>query len=372
MSGQGSGDGELHIGLKDLVNVELAEGVFTRFVAALNSHATELHSLKQQLQAKVSAESFNREIQSIDRRLCGLEQRGESMQQRLQSEVKRLQLWAMDRQAGEDLWASCRSLQQTLAAQQAALATKLERSEVQHVQHLVGRVAAVAGFMDDSKARVTALEGAVQRAHEQHRLLADSADATKQRVEALHNSLSTRASDHSVAQLERQLENLRDAVAAHERRCGELHASAAATRATLEARLREAGDAAQRERLASENRREAMADEVDAKLATKADVAICDGMWSELRAEIDCKAWGHEHRGLAERVDGLSSDQAATAKQAALAVRFVNWFSTRGEAYDHNLNAVEKQLHGMATSALSSINQRQPYSGTLRFTPADR
>jgi hypothetical protein len=45
--------------------------------------------------------------------------------------------------------------------------------------------------------------------------------------------------------------------------------------------------------------------------------------------------------------------------------RFVDWFSSRGEAYEHNLNVVEKQIETLAVNSMPS--RRQPYDGTLRF-----
>ncbi len=40
----------------------------------------------------------------------------------------------------------------------------------------------------------------------------------------------------------------------------------------------------------------------------------------------------------------LSKAHLGTAKQAALAAQFVEWFSSRGEAYQHNLNVVERKI----------------------------
>jgi hypothetical protein len=52
---------------------------------------------------------------------------------------------------------------------QAALATKLDRSETAAVSALVGRVAAVSHFMDDSKARLSHLEQAAAQVEEKQR-----------------------------------------------------------------------------------------------------------------------------------------------------------------------------------------------------------
>jgi hypothetical protein len=64
-----------------------------------------------------------------------------------------------------------------------------------------------------------------------------------------------------------------------------------------------------------------------------------------------------------------------------LATRFVDWFSARGAAYEHNFNVVERQLGSLAQAAAPPVagtraeEQRaaghgpveEPYSDRLRF-----
>ncbi len=54
--------------------------------------------------------------------------------------------------------------------------------------------------------------------------------------------------------------------------------------------------------------------------------------------------WYHFLKASAVEVAELSKAYLGTAKQAVLAARFVEWFSSRGEAYQHNLSVVERKI----------------------------
>jgi hypothetical protein len=47
-------------------------------------------------------------------------------------------------------------------------------------------------------------------------------------------------------------------------------------------------------------------------------------------------------------------------------MRFVDWFTSRGENYEHNMKVIDKHLNNLATS--SSPSERSPYEGQVRFT----
>jgi len=57
-----------------------------------------------------------------------------------------------------------------------------------------------------------------------------------------------------------------------------------------------------------------------------------------------------------------------TSKEADVAVRFVTWFTDRGQAYEHNLHTLDRTLGRLA--ATSMPGRREPYDGRVRFTPA--
>jgi hypothetical protein len=57
---EGSGGGVQLVSLNDLVDLDLAQGVFARFVDAINSHADQLAQLKAEMRGMVSQEHFSR------------------------------------------------------------------------------------------------------------------------------------------------------------------------------------------------------------------------------------------------------------------------------------------------------------------------
>mmetsp|Transcript_51961 Transcript_51961/g.62489 ORF Transcript_51961/g.62489 Transcript_51961/m.62489 type:complete len:414 (-) Transcript_51961:166-1407(-) len=75
----------------------------------------------------------------------------------------------------------------------------------------------------------------------------------------------------------------------------------------------------------------------------------------ELREDIGKKAWEHSVRALREDIDGTrrvlaewGEDYEVTKRRALLAAQFVEWYGRKGEDYEHNLNAVDGCLRGLA------------------------
>jgi hypothetical protein len=95
------------------------------------------------------------------------------------------------------------------------------------------------------------------------------------------------------------------------------------------------------------------------ELATKADAARCDkillGLQSGLRRKASCEAL-LQAEGSIGRLDHECAD---LQKKTGVAIRFIDWFSERGTAYEHNFNVVERQLSQL--SAQSAPNKQEPY-----------
>jgi hypothetical protein len=60
--------------------------------------------------------------------------------------------------------------------------------------------------------------------------------------------------------------------------------------------------------------------------------------------------------------EALRTELEKTDEKAALAVRFVDWFTERGDAYEHNLQTVDRHLSKLGESAVHG--RRDP---SLRF-----
>lgn len=85
-----------------------------------------------------------------------------------------------------------------------------------------------------------------------------------------------------------------------------------------------------------------------------------------LGTDIDSKASKVNVDGVDQRVFTLEERIEAESARLSVAMRFVDWFTSRGESYEHNLRLVDKHLRGLTKAADPS--ERQPYTGQVRFT----
>mmetsp|Transcript_42754 Transcript_42754/g.86446 ORF Transcript_42754/g.86446 Transcript_42754/m.86446 type:complete len:493 (-) Transcript_42754:314-1792(-) len=87
--------------------------------------------------------------------------------------------------------------------------------------------------------------------------------------------------------------------------------------------------------------------------------------FNELRSVLDTKAGLSPFLSLRQDVHTLATAKDEQGKQLGLALRFIDWFSDRGESYEHNLRALDSQLGNLAER---SAPRRQPYDGFTRST----
>ena len=115
-------------------------------------------------------------------------------------------------------------------------------------------------------------------------------------------------------------------------------------------------------------------DDAHTQLATKASVADMskrvlrshfEAVVTALGNDVDTKAATKSLDGVDERVVTLEERIEAEAARLSVAMRFVDWFTSRGESYEHNLRLVDKHLRGLTKAADPA--ERAPYSGQLRF-----
>lgn len=85
-----------------------------------------------------------------------------------------------------------------------------------------------------------------------------------------------------------------------------------------------------------------------------------------LGTDIDSKASNDNLNGVDSRVFTLEERIEAESARLSVAMRFVDWFTSRGESYEHNLRLVDKHLRGLTKAADPA--EREPYSGQVRFT----
>lgn len=87
-----------------------------------------------------------------------------------------------------------------------------------------------------------------------------------------------------------------------------------------------------------------------------------------LGSDLDTKASSNSLGGVDVRVAMLEAQLEAESARLAVAMRFVDWFTSRGENYEHNLRLVDKHLRNLTTG--SNPAERGPYEGQVRFTNA--
>lgn len=85
-------------------------------------------------------------------------------------------------------------------------------------------------------------------------------------------------------------------------------------------------------------------------------------VWEELRRELNCKAWKTDFAALQTQVKQLVVESEQLNRKTTLAVRFIDWFSDRGQAYEHNLNLIETQLGRLIPK---SNPRTEPYDETI-------
>ena len=69
-----------------------------------------------------------------------------------------------------------------------------------------------------------------------------------------------------------------------------------------------------------------------------------------------------ECRGRVARLEETSSKARA---ELDIALKFVDWFSQRGEGYEHNMTALDRRLDGMVRSAREA--SAEPFSPSVRL-----
>eukprot|EP00904_Undaria_pinnatifida_P010983 jgi/Undpi1/7014/HiC_scaffold_21.g09488.m1 len=130
------------------------------------------------------------------------------------------------------------------------------------------------------------------------------------------------------------------------------------------------------------------------EVALKANASRMEEELRGLRADGALMARQSSLSSLESMVSSLSREHDKTRKTSDLSARFVDWFSSRGQAYEHNLAAVETHIENLATRSVGaraspalasrvsgsgssrrvSMGGRTgvgvPYGGGIRFTPA--
>jgi hypothetical protein len=116
-------------------------------------------------------------------------------------------------------------------------------------------------------------------------------------------------------------------------------------------------------------------DHADIAISTKASIEDnkknvlrrhYDEAISALGTDLDTKATSTRVRSAEDRVAVLEAELENANSRLGVAMRFVEWFTSRGENYEHNLRLVDKHLGKLTTASDPKV--RNPYEGQVRFT----
>eukprot|EP01041_Mallomonas_annulata_P011012 gene11012-23007_t len=85
---------------------------------------------------------------------------------------------------------------------------------------------------------------------------------------------------------------------------------------------------------------------------------------------VDTKATETDVNVLQMDVKSIQERLEQDLERISVAMRFIEWFTSRGETYEHNLRIIDKHLTGLAKNALpDGAASMQPFSGQIRFSP---
>lgn len=255
---------------------------------------------------------------------------------------------------------------QRLASVESLVACKVDRSDVGNLTTLASRLETFSSFKDATEATLaanriahTAHEADLVR-HEAH--LANTDQALSDVVAVL----ATKTDNRVTLDLRQEAERL----AAQLKLC-------ATSNALNETRV-DVGIIQQR--LANKDALDAeMEQRVNtafAEIANRATIEqnrACvlrshyDQAITALGHDLDTKADNEQFQALTSTVAELGATQDKEAQKLSVAMRFVDWFTSRGENYEHNLKLVDKHLRNLAVAANPA--DRAPFSGQVRYTP---
>lgn len=87
--------------------------------------------------------------------------------------------------------------------------------------------------------------------------------------------------------------------------------------------------------------------------------------FGEMQNDLRDKAYWDDLQKVAAEVERLAVQCSSLEQHVHLSSRFMSWFASRGEAYEHNLEVVEAQLRQVGYNSRPEI--REPFSDQVRY-----
>lgn len=314
----------------------------------------------------------NKHIQQLSESLAECARRQEvdirfqEMSEGTAKEFREVRNWAAPMEMTKSLAVAQHDMGTRMTGLEGIVACKLDRSELGHIEALSARLLTYDVFKEDTKGQLQALSTHLSRL--QSGVDINTRDITNldKKIADIKDKIQDFALKTDVNKLAKEVEMESAAIKklASIEYADRLHKWLAESNSRIDAT----------EQLCSllDAKITSTASQLPGK-ASVSDVRACvlrshyDEAVSVLGSEIDTKAAATALREAEERILLLEKQLEKESTKLAVAMRFVDWFTSRGENYEHNLKVIDKHLHNLVSS--SSPSERSPYVGQVRITP---
>ena len=256
-----------------------------------------------------------------------------------------------------------------LSSLEERVARKLDKVELDHLHAAIARIKRFARFQDETTSRLEVLES--------------SSESYRKQIESMQSemaALTDTVSQHDVRKvskeefgaLSRRVTRLGDAFDVRRKSTSqaiqtldEVLSSTAATVKALKAKVEmmdSVDESVQRDvarclKVCATNSQE---------LVKKVDVLVAEEIFRELKKDITEKAFITSLDDANASIASLKAAHASTSEKLDVALRFVEWFSERGFAFEQNYDVLDRQLQSLSKTAVEKASERAPYEGPFR------
>jgi hypothetical protein len=243
------------------------------------------------------------------------------------------------------------AMQSQVTALQGVLATKVDRAEMLGLKQVAAELSSFQGFKSAATHDIRELgakaddhRAAIGRSNDMLAKLSGVLQELAARVE-------TKADGEALGRTDAGLADVRVALAskASADEARRLDAAAAAAAARLD-QLEQGAVAAAR--TAADDRRAAEARVVAAAASVRGEFSgVADALRADLAAlrdEVDARAYVTSLEATDEGVAGLRTATDLLGRKVEVALRFVDWYSQKGESYEANAASLERQMNALA------------------------
>jgi hypothetical protein len=113
------------------------------------------------------------------------------------------------------------------------------------------------------------------------------------------------------------------------------------------------------------NRQPLVAGVVQALLSERALAKETTRRLDAIRDELNEKAYCEDLDKVWTDVESLAVQCDSLKQHVRLSSRFMSWFASRGEAYEHNLEVVDMQLRQLGHNSRPEV--REPFGDQVRY-----